>query len=82
MSETETVVEKKEEVKDSESSANVAESAQKSEAVTETVKEVKTDTDGWTIRTVDGEDSAHFEHTIAITKNGPIILSQSVTARD
>jgi methionyl aminopeptidase len=46
------------------------------------VKEVKTDTDGWTIRTVDGEDSAHFEHTIAITKNGPIILSQSVIARD
>ena len=45
------------------------------------VKEVKTDTDGWTIRTVDGEDSAHFEHTIAITKNGPIILSQGVAAR-
>ena len=42
MSETETVVEKKEEIKDSESSANVAESAQKSEAVTETVEEVKT----------------------------------------
>ena len=45
------------------------------------VKEVKTDTDGWTIRTLDGEDSAHFEHTIAITKNGPIILSQGVAAR-
>ena len=44
LSETETVVEKKEEVKDSESSADVAESAQKSEAVTETVKEVKTET--------------------------------------
>jgi len=42
LSETETVVEKKEEVKDSESSADVAESAQKSEAVTETVEEVKT----------------------------------------
>ena len=42
LSETETVVEKKEEIKDSESSANVAESAQKSEAVTETVEEVKT----------------------------------------
>lgn len=44
LSETETVVEKKEEIKDSESSANVAESAQKSEAVTETVEEVKTET--------------------------------------
>ena len=44
LSETETVVEKKEEIKDSESSADVAESAQKSEAVTETVEEVKTQT--------------------------------------
>ena len=41
-------------------------------------KEVKTDSDGWTIRTVDGQASAHFEHTIAITSNGPKILSQSV----
>ena len=40
------------------------------------VKEVKTDDDGWTIRTVDGEASAHFEHTIAITQNGPKILSK------
>jgi len=44
LSETETVVEKKEEIKDSESSADFDESAQKSEAVTETVKEVKTET--------------------------------------
>jgi methionyl aminopeptidase len=42
------------------------------------VKEVKTDSDGWTIRTVDGQASAHFEHTIAITSNGPKILSQSI----
>ena len=39
-------------------------------------KEVKTDSDGWTIRTLDGQVSAHFEHTIAITSNGPRILSQ------
>jgi len=39
-------------------------------------KEVKTDSDGWTIRTLDGQASAHFEHTIAITSNGPRILSQ------
>ncbi len=32
--------------------------------------------DGWTAVTVDGKLSAHFEHTIAITSNGPIILSE------
>ena len=31
--------------------------------------------DGWTIVTADGELSAHFEHTIAITENGPEILT-------
>ena len=41
-------------------------------------KEVKTDSDGWTIRTVDGQASAHFEHTITIASDGPRILSQSV----
>ena len=41
-------------------------------------KEIKTDSDGWTIRTVDGQASAHFEHTITITSGGPRILSQSV----
>lgn len=33
------------------------------------------DSDGWTIRTEDGEKSAHFEHTIAITKKGARILT-------
>lgn len=32
--------------------------------------------DGWTIKTRDGSLSAHFEHTIAITANGPVILTQ------
>jgi len=31
--------------------------------------------DGWTAVTVDGKRSAHFEHTIAITENGPEILT-------
>ena len=31
--------------------------------------------DGWTIKTADGKLSAHFEHTIAITKEGPKILT-------
>ena len=39
-------------------------------------KEIKTDSDGWTIRTTDGKVSAHFEHTIAITSKGPRILSK------
>jgi methionyl aminopeptidase len=32
--------------------------------------------DGWTARTVDGSLSAQYEHTIAITKDGPIILTE------
>ncbi|REK74427.1 type I methionyl aminopeptidase [Paenibacillus paeoniae] len=32
--------------------------------------------DGWTARTVDGSWSAQFEHTIAITKDGPIVLTR------
>ena len=37
---------------------------------------VKTLDDNWTVVTEDGSLSAHFEHTIAITKNGPEILSK------
>ena len=33
--------------------------------------------DKWTIVTVDGSRSAHFEHTIAITENGPRVLTQA-----
>jgi methionyl aminopeptidase len=40
-------------------------------------KEIITDSDGWTVRTKDGSASAHFEHTVAITKNGAKILSVS-----
>ena len=36
---------------------------------------VRTLSDGWTIVTRDRKPSAHFEHTIAITKNGPNILT-------
>jgi methionyl aminopeptidase len=31
--------------------------------------------DGWTICTVDGGLSAYFEHTVAITDKGPLILT-------
>ncbi len=39
------------------------------------VKEVKVLPDHWTQVTVDGQASAHFEHTIALTKDGPRILT-------
>jgi methionyl aminopeptidase len=37
--------------------------------------EVKVLKDGWTAITTDGSVSAHFEHTVAITKDGPRILT-------
>lgn len=36
----------------------------------------KIDEDGWTARTVDGGLSAQYEHTLAITDEGPIILTE------
>ena len=33
--------------------------------------------DKWTVVTQDGKPSAHFEHTIAITDNGPVILTKA-----
>ena len=38
--------------------------------------EVKVLQDGWTAVTIDGSISAHFEHTVAITKDGPLILTR------
>ena len=35
------------------------------------------DRDGWTIRTADGSLSAHYEHTLVITKTEPILLTAS-----
>ena len=32
--------------------------------------------DNWTAVTADGSFSAHFEHCVAVTKNGPVILTQ------
>ena len=37
--------------------------------------DVRTLKDQWTIVTADGKLSAHFEHTVAITPNGPVILT-------
>ena len=37
---------------------------------------VKTDPDGWTLRTMDGSVSAHYEHTVVITRGQPILITQ------
>jgi methionyl aminopeptidase len=37
--------------------------------------DVRQDADGWTIRTADGSPSAHFEHTVLVTDDRPMILT-------
>ena len=37
--------------------------------------EVVIDKDGWTARTKDGSLSAHYEHTVVVTKNGPLVIT-------
>ena len=37
---------------------------------------VKVQPDGWTAMTADGSLSAHFEHTVAITSDGPVIMTR------
>ncbi|MBR5446972.1 MAG: type I methionyl aminopeptidase [Clostridia bacterium] len=32
--------------------------------------------DGWTVLTADGKLSSHYEHTVAITENGPLLLTK------
>jgi len=41
----------------------------------EGTKHITLDADGWTYRTTDGKRSAHFEHTIVVTKDGAEILT-------
>ncbi len=38
--------------------------------------QTKISEDGWTVVTMDGKPSAHFEHTVAVTKSGPIIFTE------
>ena len=38
-------------------------------------EDVEVQPDGWTVLTASGSLSAHFEHTIAITDNGPVVLT-------
>lgn len=39
---------------------------------------VVTDDDGWTVRTEDKSLSAHFEHSVVITENGPFIMADNI----
>jgi methionyl aminopeptidase len=38
--------------------------------------------DGWTVVTADGKLAAHFEHTIAVTEDGPKVLTLREYAED
>jgi len=40
-----------------------------------TTDEIYTDADGWTLRSADGSRGAHMEHTVAVTEDGPIVLT-------
>jgi methionyl aminopeptidase len=42
----------------------------------EGTKDIKTLADGWTVITKDGKMSCHFEDTVAVTENGPEILTR------
>ena len=37
--------------------------------------QIYTDRDGWTLRSVDGSRGAHSEHTVAVTPDGPLVLT-------
>lgn len=37
---------------------------------------IRFDEDGWTIRSADGSRTAHSEHTVAVTENGPLVLTR------
>jgi methionyl aminopeptidase len=41
-----------------------------------TTDEIYTDQDGWTLRSEDGSRGAHMEHTVAITADGPLVLTE------
>src|SRR4051795_10577619 len=45
-----------------------------------TTDEIYTDADGWTLRGKDGSRGAHMEHTVAITKDGPLVLTDRTFA--
>jgi methionyl aminopeptidase len=44
-----------------------------------TTDEIYTDADGWTLRSADGSRGAHMEHTVAVTEDGPLVLTARVS---
>jgi methionyl aminopeptidase len=45
-------------------------------------KRVKMHRDDWTQSTLDGKPSAHFEHTIAVTSDGPVLLTKAPSSEE
>ena len=43
-------------------------------------RHTRVDPDGWTVRTADGSLSAHWEHTVAITPDGPMVFTADAGA--
>ena len=39
-------------------------------------RHIYTEDDGWTLKTTDGSRSVQFEHTLVVTQNQPIIVTQ------
>jgi methionyl aminopeptidase len=50
--------------------------------ITEGTYRVDIQRDGWTVVTQDGKLAAHFEHTIAVTTDGPKVLTLREYAED
>ena len=46
-----------------------------------TTDQIFTDADGWTLRSADGSRGAHMEHTVAITDDGPLVLTRPLVTR-
>ncbi|MFY0407098.1 type I methionyl aminopeptidase [Solicola sp. PLA-1-18] len=46
-----------------------------------TTDELYVDADGWTLRSADGSRASHSEHTVAITDDGPLVLTRRASER-
>ena len=41
-------------------------------------EETMVDEDGWTVKTIDGQNSAHWEHTIGLTEEGTRVFTENL----
>ena len=41
-------------------------------------EETMVDDDGWTVKTIDGQNSAHWEHTIGLTEEGTRVFTENL----